>query len=385
MGQAFINNNILFWARERSEKSIDDLAQSLNVKLDKLKQWEAGEAYPTFKQAQSLAKKFHIPFGYLFLKNPLRVQATIPDFRTIGNQAKETFSVDFHEVLSDALRKQAWFKEQLCKEDVSPLPFIGLFSIGDDKKLVARNIQETLEINQELRRVSASWENFLSKLIDQVELHGILVMRNGVVGNNSHRPLDVNEFRGFVLSDPLAPLIFLNNRDAQSAKIFTLVHELVHLWLGESGVSNFDPIKGTDQQTKEIEKFCNAVAAEVLVPEDVILEMWNHDKTIDYNSSALCRYFRVSPLVILIRARDLNLIHQATFKNEYPKYIKRQSKSAQSGGNPFKTLPVRNSKRFTKTLISDTLEGNTLYREAAQLLGVKVDTINSLADHLQMS
>lgn len=384
MAKALINREILIWARQRAEINPNDLASSIKVKIDQYIAWEKGEKHPTFRQAQNLAKKLFIPFGYLFLPEPPIIEPQIADLRTLKNKQKNQFSLEFQDVLDDAQRKQNWYKERLLQEGAENLAFIGKFSITDDPHEVARDIENTLDIDQEFRDRCTSREDFLSRFIEKVEASGILVLRNGVVGNNNRRKLSVQEFRGFVLSDPIAPLIFINNNDAQAAKIFTLAHELVHLWLNESGVSNLDPGTRTRVSINNIEKFCNQVAAELLVPEQAFNTSWNDEVDLSENLNALSRLFRVSNLVILIRAKTLKKISEHRFFDEYSKYNFSRRASQNSSGNFNNTLPVRNSKILTRAIINSALEGNTLYRDAARLLGVKVSTLNSLASHLDI-
>lgn len=384
MAKALINGGIITWARQRSEMDLVDLAASIHVKPEQISDWESGEDHPTFRQAQNLAKKLFIPFGYLFLAEPPVIEPQIADLRTVRDEQRNRFSLEFEDVLNDAQRKQNWYKEQLLREGAQNLAFIGKFSITDDIQAVAEDIRENLGINQALRDRSTSWEDFLSKFIENVEANGILVLRNGVVGNNNRRKLSVQEFRGFVLSDPIAPLIFINNNDTQAAKVFTLAHELAHLWIGESGVSDLDPGTRLTVAINDIERFCNKVAAELLVPQQVFIESWDDNANLQANLNSLCRLFRVSAPVILIRAKTLNKISDQVFYQEYPNYNAARRRALSSSGNFNNTLPVRNSKTLTRAIITSALEGSTLYRDAARLLGVKVSTLNSLASHLEI-
>ncbi|MCB0596495.1 MAG: ImmA/IrrE family metallo-endopeptidase [Lewinellaceae bacterium] len=385
MTKALITGGILTWARERAGIAVDSLSASVGVKPEVIVDWESGKKYPTFNQAQTLAKKLLIPFGYLFLSEPPTEVPQITDLRTVRNEERNKFSLEFQDVLNDALRKQNWYREQILLEGAQPLSFIGRFSINDRVEDVARNIQDTLGIDQGFRNSCISWEDFLTKFIERAESRGVLVLRNGVVRNNNRRKLSVQEFRGFVLSDQIAPLIFINNNDAQAAKIFTLAHELAHLWIGESGVSNIDPGRKADTPISSIEKFCNQVAAEVLVPAKDFLASWDDQVSHQENVNNLCRVFRVSALVVLIRAKSLNKISSRLFYEEYSKKLSGQKRKAQPSGGDFRnTLPVRNSKTLTRAIISSALEGTTLYRDAARLLGVKVSTLNSLASHLEI-
>lgn len=384
MTKAHINGKLLTWARERAELAVDALAHSMGVKPEALLQWESEEKSPTFRQAQTLAKKLLIPFGYLFLSEPPEEEPQIADLRTVRTEQRNRFSLEFQDVLNDALRKQNWYRELLMQEGAKPLAFISRFSVRDNAETVAADIRNTLGVGRDFRSQCSSWEDFLSKFIERTEAKGILVLRNGVVGNNNRRKLSVREFRGFVLSDPIAPLIFINNNDAQAAKIFTLAHELVHLWIGESGVSNIDPGRKTDIPTPEIERFCNKTAAEMLVPADEFTASWIDDESLQDNLDRLCRVFRVSPLVILIRAKNLDKISDNLFYEAYARMGGKKRRPESKGGDFRNTLPVRNSKTLTRAIINSAMEGDTLYRDAARLLGVKVSTLASLASHLEI-
>ena len=384
MAKAIINGAIISWARQRAEIDPDVLASSIHVKPAQLIAWENGEMHPSFQQAQKNDKKLFIPFGYLFLDQPPVIEPQIRDLRTIRDEQKAQYSLEFEDVLNDAQRKQNWYREQLLQDGVQGHAFIGKYSIRDDAQDVALDIRETLGVDQEFRNSCSSWEDFLSKFIEKAEAHGILVLRNGVVGNNNTRKLSVQEFRGFVLSDPIAPLIFINNNDTQAAKVFTLAHELAHLWIGESGVSNVDPGTRTSVPVNDIEKFCNKVAAELLVPQEDFMASWDDNSSLKENLTSLSRQFRVSIPVILIRAKNLNKIADQVFYETYPKYNAARKKAESGSGNFNNTLPVRNSKTLTRAVIMSALEGNTLYRDAAHLLGVKVSTLNSLASHLEI-
>ena len=145
-------------------------------------------------------------------------------------------------------------------------------------------------------------------------------MRSGIVGNNTHRQLSVDEFRGFALSDPYAPLVFINSRDSKGAQMFTLAHELVHIWLGVSGVSN---LEATYAPNHRIERFCNRVAAEVLVPAIELRTEWPTARTQSRPLASLAQRFKVSSLVLLRRLRDLRFISEAQFERQYADEEKR--------------------------------------------------------------
>jgi len=381
--EAHITPEIVRWARERLHVSTEELAQKVPVKPDKLVEWETGHDQPSFRQARQISKALRIPFGYLFLAQPPAEPIPIPDLRTIADAESARLSVDLVDVLHDALRKQDWYRERLRAEEFEPLPFVGAFAMTTPHEDVADDVRDTLGIDSGLRQRSRSWEEFLRFLVLNAEEKRILVMRNSVVGNNSHRPLSVREFRGFALSDPIAPLLFINSRDAKAAQIFTLVHELAHLWIGESGVSNLNMRGRPSEERSRIERYCNRVAAEVLIPSGELRNHWNPRESLDEAVFNLVREFRVSSLVVLRRALDLGLIDRDAFFQRYDIEVARQRPVRTSkGGDPFATYWTRNSKRLTEAVLSSAFEGQMLYRDAALLLGVKVKTLQGLADRL---
>jgi len=222
-----------------------------------------------------------------------------------------------------------------------------------------------------------TWEEALRTLVRNIESAGILVMVNGVVENNTHRPLDVEEFRGFALIDSHAPLIFINGTDAKAAQMFTLVHELAHLWVGKSGISNLKELIAPEN---EIEEFCNKVAAEFLVPTHEMAQEWKAAKASDKPFARLARIFKVSPVVAARRALDLNLITRAQFFKFYKEYkeeaAQRKAGSKSDGGNFFLTLGTRLGKRFPAAVYSAAKEGKMAYREAYQLTGISGETFD---------
>jgi Zn-dependent peptidase ImmA (M78 family)/DNA-binding XRE family transcriptional regulator len=388
MTAAIITPKLIQWARERSRFSPQVVAQRANIKPEQLSLWENGEAWPTFRQARNLARALHVPFGYLFLSSPPEEKPALPDLREIRDIEYQSFSADFLDLLNDVLRKHQWYREYLIEEGVKPLGFCGRFSIKDNVEVVAKDIGQALGIDEGLRQEAVNWEDFLRKCIQRIEAEGILVLRSGVVGNNPSRKLLVEEFRGFAVSDDLAPLIFLNRRDAKAAQIFTLAHELAHLWVGESGISNPELGEPSLAPKNRVECFCNHVAAELLVPQAQFLKDWQVGTSVTGNLYQLVRYYRVSSLVILRRAYDLEKITRDEYDNYYQQEIKKhrtreERQEGEGGGDFYATLLSRNSKQLTNAIIAATFEGRLLYRDAARLLSVKVKTIEGIARNLE--
>lgn len=357
----------LQWARQRAGLSTSDLAHKLGVKEDRVLDWEqSGEL--TLSQAERLASATYTPLGYLFLPKPPVEKLPVSDFRTVGTSGISQPSPALLDVVNEALRRQDWYRDYLRSNGGEALEFVGSLDLKSDTVRAADSIRTVVAWDARLRADSGTWERALSKQVDAVEDAGILVMRSGIVGNNTSRPLSVSEFRGFALSDAYAPLIFINGRDSRAAQMFTLAHELVHVWLGVSGISNLNQTYSQDIDT---ERFCNAVAAELLVPLKELQTRWSVSEPPSNQIPLLVRYFKVSSLVVLRRLRDANFVTLEEFARLYTDELAQFKRSASAGGgNFYQTLRARLGKRFASALVESTLEGGTAYRDAFSLLGV---------------
>ena len=247
---------------------------------------------------------------------------------------------------------------------------------------IAADIAQRLGFSVDRRRECGTWEEALRLFVLQAESIGVLVMISGVVGSNTHRGLDPDEFRGFALVDKLAPLVFINGADAKAAQMFTLAHELAHIWLGQSAVSDVTPASSS---THNVETWCNRVAAELLVPHKELRR--ELDAAVPLESlSALARTFRVSTLVILRRLLDAGTVSREQFDKAYATELARYTApKSSSGGDFYLTQPVRLSRRFARAVITSTLEGQTLFRDAFQMLSIsKEKTFRQLGEKLEV-
>jgi len=234
-------------------------------------------------------------------------------------------------------------------------------------------MREALAFGMEERRQHSNWSEALRALTAQAEDLGVLVMVSGVVGSNTHRVLNPEEFRGFALVDDLAPVAFVNGSDTKAAQIFTLAHELAHIWLGQTALSNASPARA---EGNTVEDWCNLVAAELLVPLDAITSAYERIDSANELAAELdrlARVFKVSTLVILRRLKDAEAPLPGSYWDLYASELDRvmSLRASGSGGNFYNTQPVRVSKRFARAVIANALEGQTLYRDAYQLLGFK--------------
>lgn len=375
-----VNPRLLRWAGERASLS----PQRIRDRFPKFDEWEVGDRQPTLKQLEDFARATRTPIGYFFLPEPPEIDIPIPDFRTIANERLDHPSPDLLDTIYLCQQRQEWYRDYMLSLGESPMPFVGSATTDTPVAAAADLIRDALDFDLDHRRQCSTWTEALRTFIDQADQLGVLVMVSGVVGSNNKRSLDPAEFRGFALADDLAPLVFINGKDTKSAQMFTLAHELAHLWLGETALSDTTAAVVADHH---VENWCNRVAAEMLVPLDVFQETYDTDAPVHDEKTRLARRFKVSNLVILRRMYDAGGLDRDRFWQLYNAEVQYlRSLTSDGGGNWYNTTPARTSKRFARAVVTSTLEGQTLYTHAFRLLGCRsLSSFNNLGEHLGVS
>ena len=372
-----VKPGLLRWARERAR--LDPAA--LVRRFPKYLEWKGGTARPTFKQLETFARTSRVPVGYFFLPEAPIEEVPIPDFRTVGDSAIARPSPELLDTVYLCQQRQDWYREFAQVEGEEPRPFVGSASVGSDIEATAGHMRSLLGFGLDERRRLPTWTAALRRFGEQAEGLGVLVMISGIVGNSTGRRLDPEEFRGFALADPLAPVVFVNGADTKAAQMFTLAHELARLWLGESALSD---VAVRPTPAHRVEAWCNRMAAELLVPGEVVRAA--HDASADLRSETqrLARRFKVSTLVVMRRLRDAGRLGDEEFRAAYREEIGRlNARPAASGGSFHPTLKVRVGRRFGHALVTSTLEGRTSFSESLRLLGIrKMSTFREFADTL---
>ena len=381
MTRVAIRPEMLRWAYERAGYDSRDLAHRIPQLLD----WERGERQPTLKQLEGFAKATHTPLGFLFLPEPPVERLPIRDLRTVKEEPLRP-SADLLDSIYAMQRRQAWLREERAECEASPLEFVGSARLNDDPTAVGQEMRRTVDLGDGWAAEVANWEDAVSELRRRIERLGVMAVINGVVGNNTHRKLDVVEFRGFALTDPYAPLIFVNGADAKSAQMFTLAHELAHVWLGPEGegVSGFDGIFPGDAR---IENFCDQAAAEFLIPARELKERWRIVKGDADPFERIARHFKVSPIVAGRRAMDLRLVNRETFFDFYRAYVKRERLQAKAagGGDFYNNQNTRIGVTFATSVIRAAMEGRLSFKEAYDLTGLRGGAFQKYARRLGMN
>lgn len=369
-----VNPTMLTWAIARAGFELQDFL----MKFPNVQKWLENVKNPTVRQLEEFANRVHIPFGYLFLPEPPQENIPFPFFRT-GSKQTTKVSLNVYDTILILQRRQDWLTDYLIENEEESLSFVGKFNENSTYETIVADIRKTLGLHNEWASEFQTFEDTLSFITHKIEEIGIMVNFNGVVENNTHRPIPVKECRGFVIVNEMAPFMFVNAADAKAAQLFTIIHELAHIWLGES--AGFDN-QNLQPANDPIEKLCDQVAAEFLVPAESFMRIWNEKPGIDYAR----RHFKVSPIVIARRALDLGLMTKVEFFQFYNVYMQgiQNKKDNQGGGGDFyATARKRISVSFAAYVNQAVNQNKLLYRDAYKITGLRGETFQTfVTQHL---
>ena len=387
--KAFITPNVLKWARESARMTEETAAAKVSVTVEKFKEWESGTNQPTIRQAQTLAKAYKRPFALFFLPEIPRDFQPLQDFRKSGSKALTTSSVF---IIREIQQKQAWISDVYSENQEEKLPFVGRFTINDNPQKVAQDILKTLEINP----ANYKSDNPIKEWIDAAETKGIFISRTSFI--HSRLKLDSEELQGFAIANHYAPFVFVNSEDWNAPQLFTLVHELAHIWIAETGISNeVEPELKHKSKFHPVELFCNEVAAIALMPNEIVLAFDSSSFLSSKEVFKVARQLGVSSFALLVRALNLNIISTPAYHKikgqadiDYADYLKREAekkarqkeKDNKGGPNYFLLQLNRNSRLFTQTVLDAFRGGFTEPTLASNLLNVQVNKFQKLESQL---
>lgn len=371
---------VLEWAADQTDMEPD----ALYAKFPSWDHWLAGDRQPTLKQLEDLAARAGVPFGYLLLNEPPRLELPVPDFREGLSGLSPTPSSDLMAVVNQSVRRQDWYLGFARDTGLPPVSIVG---VGASMNVVdaALTLREALNFQVEAR--SGRWANARKHLVMEFENLGGLTVVTSMVENNTHRLLNPDEFRGFTLIDPLAPLVFVNAHQTLNGQIFTLAHEFAHVLRGQSGISAEDP--GIQAQSA-VETWCNAVASEFLVPGADLRIRYRriYHLPLTEQLDILARAYRCGTLVVLQAIRHHGLAEFEDFAATYRAELERLEQFSalpgdSEGGSFYNNQPFRIGDRLSRAIVGDTLEGRTNFSEALRLMSFKsLSNFDAYAEHL---
>lgn len=385
--KAHITPKVLKWARESARMAIEVAAAKVNVSVEKLENWEKGETQPTIRQAQTLAKAYKRPFALFFLPEIPNDFQPLQDFRKSDSVALSTSSIF---IIREIQQKQAWISDVYEENGDKKLDFVGKYSINDKPEIIARDILKTLGITPAFYES----ENPIKIWIDAAEENGIFISRTSFI--HSRLKLDSKEIQGFAIADSYAPFVFINSQDWKAPQLFTLVHELAHIWIAETGVSN-EIEANLKSKTKfhPVELFCNEIAANALMPRESISSLGTSTFRSSKEVFKAAKQYGVSSFALLVRALNLDLIALSTYNTlkkqadiDFSEFLKREAqkkekqKSKEGGPNYYLLQLNRNSRLFTQAVLDSYRGGRIEPTVASNLLNVQVNKFQKLEAQL---
>lgn len=358
--------------------------------LKNIQQWKSGEKKPTFNQVEILSKATNIPLGYFFLKTPPIEDISLLKYRTVDSLELRNPSRNLIDTINDMEDVQEWMRDHLIASGNLILEFVGSQKNNENAQQIAEIMRKELGLKIDWYTQSQSaWDSF-KKIRLSADTIGILIMMNGIVGNNTHRKLEIEEFRAFTLTDDYAPLIFINTNDSQNGKLFSLLHEMAHIWIGKNNF--FNDRYGMAANVDATETLCNEIAGELLVPNSIFVQQWRKqfgNITLIEKVNFLASYFKCGTTVIARKAlnnkyivfQQYNEIAQEAVSrfNE----LQRGKKDDESGGNYYNTMAARLDNRFLNILANSVQEGKTLYSDAFRLTHTNRKTFIELLEKIR--
>lgn len=376
-----ISDAILQWILRTIQ--LDTLPPTISKYLTKLIN---GEQMPTFNQVQEISQATRIPLGYFFLQEPPKESIPLMGYRTVESVSFDRPSRNLIDTIHDMEMVQAWTREHMIIEGIDMPACVGIFKGNNDYFACAEIVRNVLNIREDWFVVCKNAYDSYRFMRNAISNAGVLVMMNGIVGSNTHRPLEIEEFRAFAMIDEYAPLIFINASDSINGRLFSLLHEFAHVCVGENDL--FNDRKSEATSVRPIEVLCNAVTAEILVPKSLFLSMWD-EHILDYTEKEtieiLAKHFKCGTTVIARKALDNRKISRGLYHEMADLAIikyKEKGKPDKPGGDHYKTAASRIDRRFFQMLMDSVADGRTQYTDAFRLTNTNNYTFDGVAAKL---
>lgn len=374
-----ISTNILDWVL-----SILNPSETNPQVFEILVAWQKGEKTPTYNKVLEISRATGIPLGYFFLQKPPQEDLSLVNYRTVKSIELKQPSQALKTTLLDMELVQDWLSNQLIKDGSDKNDYVKSLNEHTDIITLSQIVRKKLSIDIEWFKSCTNAEDSFKFLRQAISDSGVIVMVNGIVRNNTSKNLSIDEFRAFALIDDYAPLIFINTNDSINGKLFSLLHEYVHIGLGENSLYN--DRCSCHNEVGKTEQICNAVAAEILVPQEIFNNQWNSlkaDEDIEKTINKLARYFKCGVVVVARKALENSYINKDQYSLIANNAVQNFKKKKSKGGNFYRSLNSKIDTNFLNYLINSVEKGNTLYTEAFRLTNTNSKTFNNLKTQLE--
>lgn len=375
-----IRPEIINWALSQTQE--EKLGDKL---MNDITKWLEGKKIPTFNQIEDFSKKANIPLGYFFLQTPPAEQMDLLEYRTVDSVQLANPSRNLIDTIHEMENIQDWMKTYRQDLGFGELSVVGCVKGIKDVNFIVDRIRSDLELEDIWYEKTKDAREAFGYIRTQLEGCGVVVMMSGIVGKNTHRALDVEEFRAFAMVDDWAPLIFINAADSNGAKLFSILHEAAHIWLGRDDLFNDRQNRILD--VNDIELICNAVAGELMVPQNIFLEKWNTcNMGVLEKITELAKYFRCGEVVIARKAIDCKKIEKNIYnrvvQTAIENYRLMKENRQTDGGNYYNTMGSRLDGCFVRALCESINIGRTTYTEAYRLTNTSRKTFSEVVQRL---
>lgn len=381
-----VNPQILVWARESAGFDVAAASKKLAVAdtktssaIEKLNAYEAGQRAPSRSLLVRMAKQYRRPLLTFYLSEPPRPGNRGEDFRTLTHDVDPSQNALVDALIRNVRARQEIVKDALVSaQEREALAFVDSYDISAGTQGLVEKIQQSIGFDRDQYRQFRTQAEAFKYLRTCVEGTGVFTLLLGNLGSH-HTNLSTEAFRGFALSDKIAPFVVINDQDAKAAWSVTLLHEVAHLWLGETGISG-----GTYE--RGIEKFCNEVASEILVPEIELKVRFDYGALSDQESSIneiddLAAKWKVSSRLVAFRLLRQKAINQQQyeqlgkifFERWQAERKKRKAKDRSSDSHPSYYTIKRHRVGTALVDVSERLlrSGELSTTRAATVLGVR--------------
>lgn len=380
--EALVTPSVMKWARERARLDVATAAHKLQRPEEDITKWESGEKRPTLAQAKKASEIYKRSLAVFYLPEPPKDFDTIKDFRLLPDKNLGEWSPELALLIRQVMVKQEWLSEYFQEVEMEKIPFIGSATTNMSPYKLANEIRKYLNFDISEQIKCKEPREAFNLWIDYAEMAGVNICRQ--------RGIESDEARGFALTDEYAPFIYINSNDSYAGRLFTLVHELVHLWINQSGISNLIGNYGRARRPEaKIEYFCNQVAGKALVDDQILLSQWKVRNTEDHlieQVQRLAHHFSVSGEVIARSLLEQNSISQNDYSGLRNYYIKEWEKYKKKKTSGFLVYGHRrvleNGNFFSQTVLGAYQQGRILARDASGLLNVKVNHFDQLKPYL---
>ncbi len=377
--RALVTPTLLSWARKSVHLRVDEAAKKIGVSEDMLNRWESGDGLPTLNQARKTAEVYRRPLAVFYLDEVPTDFALIRDFRKLPSEdLRNEYSYYLMLQIREMQFRQRWVREVFGELKLRRLSFVGSVKLRTSIRQVSEDVRKKLRIALDDQLSWRSLHHALNVWVERAEELRVFVSQTSAGGK-----IGVEDARGFALADPFAPFVFLNAKDSVAGRIFTLAHELAHIWLGESGVSGTE-LRG-DEGAREgrVERFCNAVASQVVFPDEAFrrfFPMPTTERDASERIDLVSKNVFVSRDVIARRLRDEDVLSQQTYEKLHARYIRewKSRETAASGGSYYVNHVRAVGKSFVRLVADVYARGRVTGSEAAGLIHAKLDKMPRL-------